>query len=168
MKRILFLSIAIAAFLWASAYAAEPPTKPTQTGTTPIQRQPEGAPLAFPEQMISGTVTDAGGRVLGGVVIKLFASGTLVEVAHTTAAGAYEMPLPLTVDRDETVVLWFMSTTESVLPQSVILKQSSRARSYRLFSACTPEVKMRPQMRVDVKLLSENETLAALKGKGCL
>ena len=168
MKRTVFLSIAVAALVWTSAYTAEPPAKPTQTGTVPIQRQPEGAPLSFPEQMISGNVTDANGQTLGGVVIKLFASGALVQVAHTTAAGAYEMPLPLNVDKDETVVLWFMSTTESVLPQSVVLKQSSRARSSRLFSACTPEVRMRPQMRVDVKLLSENETLAALKGRGCL
>jgi hypothetical protein len=50
----------------------------------------------------------------------------------------------------------------------VVLKQSSYARKYDLFGPCVLEAKMRPQMRVDVKLLDENEELAALKARGCL
>ena len=169
MNRAILIWLYIAAFLAGSAYAAEPTTKPEETGKEPlIQPQAQNAPLAFPEQMVSGNVTDSGGKPLGGVAIKLFADGKLVQVAHTTTAGAYEIRVPLDLEKDETVVLWFVSTTDPLMPQIILLKQSGASRSNGLFSPCTLKVKMRPQMRVDVKLLNENEVLASLKGRGCL
>jgi hypothetical protein len=169
MKRSLLVSLVLVALLALASYAAEPPGKPTGSGTQPpIQPTAENAPLSFPEQMISGSVIDSGSKPLGGVAIKLFASGALVQVTHTTSSGAYELRVPLNLDRDETVVLWFVSTTEPLMPQAIVLKQSGAARSADLFSPCTRETKMRTQMRVDVKLLTENETIASLKGKGCL
>jgi hypothetical protein len=169
MKSSLVVSLVLVASLALASYAAEPPGKPTGGGTQPpIQPNPENAPLSFPEQMISGSVTDSGSQPLGGVAIKLFASGALVEVTYTTASGAYEVRVPLNLDRDETVVLWFVSTSEPLMPQAIVLKQSGEARSAGLFSPCTRETKMRTQMRVDVKLLTESEAVASLKGKGCL
>ncbi|MFZ1947903.1 MAG: carboxypeptidase-like regulatory domain-containing protein [bacterium] len=169
MSRNIAMVTACVALLCAGAYAAEPPGKPEESGPADRQlRQEEGAPLGMPEQFVSGTVTDYAGKPLGGVVIKLFADGDLVRAAHTTANGAFEMPMPLNVEGDETVVLWFVSTTEPLQPQFVVLKQSSRAKSNRLFSPCALSAKMRPQMRVDVRLLTENEEMAVLKGKGCL
>jgi hypothetical protein len=168
MKRNLFLLVVVAA-LAAASYAAEPTGKPEGTGVKPpLPTTPENAPLAFPEQMISGIVTDSGEKSLGGVAIKLFANGSLVQVTHTTSSGAYELRVPLNLDRDETVVLWFISTTEPLMPQTIVLKQSGAAHSGGLFSPCTREIRMRAQMRVDVKLLTEGEALAALRGKGCL
>jgi hypothetical protein len=118
--------------------------------------------------MVVGEVRGSDGRPIGGVMVKLFADGHLVEIAHTTSAGSYEMPLPLNVERDETVVIWFVSTTGSLLPQCIVLKKSSNARKASLFSECTHEVRMRPQMRVDVTLVTEGELVASLKVKDCL
>jgi hypothetical protein len=169
MKRSLLVSLVLVASLVLASYAAEPPGKPTGAGNQPpIPPTPGNAPLSFPEQMISGSVTDAGSKPLGGVAIKLFASGALVQVTHTTPSGAYELRVPLNLERDETVVLWFVSTTEPLMPQAIVLKQSGLARSAGLFSPCTRETKMRTQMRVDVKLLTESEAVASLRGKGCL
>jgi hypothetical protein len=50
----------------------------------------------------------------------------------------------------------------------VLLKDSSAARKANLFSECTPEVNMRPQMRVDMTLVTEAEAVAALKVRDCL
>jgi hypothetical protein len=169
MKPTALIWLGIATLISCLAYATEPTTRPEQTGTgLDVQRQSQAAPLGFPEQMISGNVTDSFGNALGAVTIKLFAAGTLVHVGHTTSSGAYEMPLPLNVEKDETVVLWFISTDRPLMPQHVVLKQSSYAKKSALFGPCALEVKMRPQMRVDVKLLNENEELAALKARGCL
>jgi hypothetical protein len=120
--------------------------------------------------MVVGDVVGSDGNPIGGVMVKLFADGLLVEVGHTTAAGSFELRLPLSVERDETVVLWFMSTTgtASLLPQCVLLKKSSKAGKANLFSECTSKVRMRPQMRVDVTMLTESELVASLKLKGCL
>jgi hypothetical protein len=169
MRRIILLAVATAVLVWAPAHAVEPAGKTEDTSKSEeLQRQSQNAPLAFPEQVISGNVTDSAGKPLGGVVIKLFAGGSLVKVAYSAASGTYEMPMPLNVERDETVVLWFLSTGKPLQPQAIVLKQCSRARSANLFSPCTLAAKMRPQMRVDVKLLTENEELSALKGRGCL
>jgi hypothetical protein len=166
-------SLCILAFLVLIAsvsYGVEPSSKPTETTRErELQRsETEGGPLPFPEQMIVGEVTGPGDKPLAGVTVKLFADGTLVEVTHTTGNGAYEMPLPLRVEEDETVVLWFVATADDVLPRGVVLKKSSTAKGARLFSECALEAPMRPQMRVDVKLMTESETIASVKARGCL
>ena len=170
LKRIVLISCLILVIFWASGYAVEPTTKPEET--TPqselLRSREQGGPLPFPEQMVVGEVTGSTGKPIGGVTVKLFADGRLVEVGHTTSAGSYEMRLPLSVERDETVVMWFASTTGNLMPQCVVLKKSSSARKASLFSECTLEVKMRPQMRVDVTLMTESEMVASLKMKNCL
>lgn len=169
MKPVALIWLGLAALIFGQAYATEPTTRPEQTGTgIDVQRESQGVPLGFPEQIISGNVTDSYGKALSGVAIKLFAAGTLIHVGYTTSSGAYEMPLPLNVEKDETVVLWFVSTDRPLLPQHVVLKQSSYAKKGELFGPCALEAKMRPQMRVDVRLLNENEEMAALKARGCL
>ena len=54
------------------------------------------------------------------------------------------------------------------MPKCVLLKKSSNARRANLFSRCVLEVEMRPQMQVDVRVMTEDETVASLKDSGCL
>jgi len=170
MRRKLILTLPVFLILISVAYAVEPGEQIQEPGRSLLQHtEMEGGPLPFPEQLIAGDVT-AGttSTPVGGVMVKLFANGRLVEVAHTTSTGAYEMRLPLNVETDETVVLWFMATSGNYVPLCVVLKKSSGARKARVFSRCTPEVEMRPQMQVDVRLMTESETVASLKDKNCL
>lgn len=170
MRACVIVSCMIVLLVWSACYAVDPATKPReetpQSGV--IHSRKEGGPLPFPEQMVVGDVKDSGAKPIGGVAIKLFADGRLIEVAHTTSAGSYEMKLPLSVEKDETVIVWFIAGTDQYLPQSVLLKKSSTAARVGLFSQCALEVRMRPQMRVDVTLLTESEVVAALKVKDCL
>jgi hypothetical protein len=170
LSKITLIWLVVLILVYSASYGVEPPAKPEEPATQRemLRTEEQGGPLPFPEQMVVGDVKDSKGTPLGGVTIKLFADGSLTEIAHTTATGSYEMRLPLSVDRDETVVMWFISTTEDLLPQYVVLKKSSGADRARLFSNCIIEVKMRPQMRVDATLLSESEFIASLKAKGCL
>jgi hypothetical protein len=128
----------------------------------------EGGPLPFPEQVVVGDVKSSDGKPVAGVAIKLFADGRLIEIAHTTSAGSYEMKLPLSVEKDESVVMWFVESSSTFLPQCIVLKKSSMARSVNLFSECLVDVRMRPQMRVDATMLTEGELLASLKTRDCL
>ncbi|MFH1313042.1 MAG: hypothetical protein ABIJ00_07405 [Candidatus Eisenbacteria bacterium] len=170
MDRLILISCVIVIVSCSVGHAVEPGSKADDAATrSEVTRTlDKGAPLPFPQQVIVGDVVGADGKPIGGVMVKLFADGLLVEVGHTTAAGSFELRLPLNVERDETVVLWFMSTTESLLPQCVLLKESSRAAKANLFSKCINEVRMRPQMRVDVTMMGESEVVASLKLKGCL
>jgi hypothetical protein len=170
LKRLILISSVIFIAVCSAGHAVEPGSKSDETATSSdvSRRLDEGSPLPFPEQMVVGDVVGPDGKPLGGVMIKLFADGLLVDVGHTTSAGTYELRLPLSVERDETVVMWFVSTTGSVLPQCIVLKKSSQARKASLFSACIHEVRMRPQMRVDVTMMTESELVASLKMKDCL
>jgi hypothetical protein len=170
LKRLILISCVILSFVHSACYAVDPASKPEETGTglDASRNIDQGGPLPFPEQMVVGDVVGSDGKPIGGVMVKLFADGLLVEVGHTTAAGSYELRLPLSVERDETVVMWFLSTTGSYVPQCVVLKESSQARKAGLFSDCIAEVRMRPQMRVDVTMVTESEFVASLKVKNCL
>ena len=170
MERLILISCVVLVVLCSVGHAVEPGSKADEaTTSSQLPRTlDKGAPLPFPEQMVVGDVVGPDGKPIGGVMVKLFADGLLVELGHTTAAGSYELRLPLSVERDETVVLWFMATTGGFLPQCVLLKESSRAGKANLFSKCINEVRMRPQMRVDVTLMTESELVASLKLKGCL
>jgi hypothetical protein len=170
MKTLTCLIFVAALLLCSAALAVDPDTGPEET-TPPPDRQlttDDGAPRPFPEQMIVGKVTGSDEEAVAGVTVKLFADGKIVEISHTTSAGDYEIPLPLRIDQDETVVLWFMDTTGMYPPQKVLIKKSSRADDASLFSRCTREVRMRPQMRVDFELVTESEMAAAYKSTGCL
>lgn len=170
MKTLPLLTSLVLVLLCSVALAVDPDTTPQETTPQPaIQRtDAEGAPQPFPEQMIVGMVTGSDDKGVGGVAVKLFADGKMVEVSHTTSAGDYEIFLPLRVDQDETVVLWFVDTAANYPPQEILIKESSRAKETGLFSGCIREVKMRPQMRVDVKLMTDSDMAASYNSSGCL
>jgi hypothetical protein len=169
MKTAVILIAISLTLLCSAALAVDPDTSPQETTPQPdVHRDTEGAPRPFPEQMIVGVVTGSDGKPVGGVAVKLFANGRLVELTHTTSAGDYEVLLPLRVDEDETVVLWFVDTAGNYPPQEILIKESSRATEAGLFSDCIREVRMRPQMRVDVTLMTDSEMMASYKSSGCL
>ena len=170
MKTRPILMILALLLLCSVALAVDPDTSPQESTPQPdLQRtEPEGAPRPFPEQMVVGVVTGSDDKPVGGVTVKLFADGKLIEVAHTTSAGDYETLLPLRIDEDETVVLWFIDTAGNYPPQEVLVKESSEAQEVGLFSDCVREVRMRPQMRVDVKLMTDSEMMASYRSSGCL
>ena len=170
MKTLTWTVFAMVLLLCSAALDVDPETGAQET-TPQTDRQittNEGAPRPSPEQMIVGKVTGAEDKPVGGVAVKLFANGLLVEVSHTTSAGDYEIPLPLRVDNDETVVLWFMDSAGNYPPQNILIKKSARAKDASLFSACTRDVRMRPQMRVDFKLMTDSEMAASYKTRSCL
>ncbi len=165
MKTLICLTFAVVLLLCSAALAVDPETTPQPD----LQRTvDEGAPQPFPEQMIVGKVTGSDDNPVGGVTVKLFANGKLVGVSHTTSAGDYETPLPLRIDQDETVVLWFIDTAGTYPPQKALIKESSRAQAASLFSGCTRKAKMRRHMRVDFKLMTDSELVASYKARGCL
>jgi hypothetical protein len=170
MKTLSLAVILVSVLLCSVALAVDPESTPQETKPPPdLQRtEPEGGPLPFPEQMIVGMVTGADDKPIGGVAIKLFADGRIVEVSHTTSAGDYEIPMPLDVEKDETVVIWFTDSAGTYPPQEVLIKESSKAREAHLISKCTRAVKMRPQIRVDIKLMTDSQLMDSYKASGCL
>jgi hypothetical protein len=176
MLRTSLICLVLIALLAFAAHAVEPAKGPDEQ-EPPRELQADqmlqteqdktGTTAPFPRQFIVGKVTDIEGTGLRGTSVKLFANGELVESATTDPSGEYELDLPLNLEKDETVDVWFVPATDRYMMQCVVLKKSSVARQHRLFSSCVTEAPMHPQMRVDVSLMTEEQSLASIKARGC-
>ena len=169
-----FLLIAVLAF---AAYAVDPASSPPEEQSTTRSRQEQqlleaaqtqpGTAAPFPRQFIMGKVTDVAGAGMGGTGVKLFADGELVESGQTNSSGDFEIDLPINIETDETVVLWFVPSTDRYVMQCVVAKKSAVAKQYGLFGRCVTEAQLQAQMRVDVSMMTEDEAVAHIKAKGC-
>lgn len=168
MLRLLIILAALTIAIAQVGLAADP-SSPEQRPEPTTQRGGEwSGSMGFPEQVLVGRVSDSKGTPIEGVIVKLFASGKLIQAARSSASGDFEMKIPLNLDADETVTIWFVPTTGSMMPKMVLLKKSSSAHKAGLFSQCVDEFRLTQQTRIDVKLLQENEYIANIKAKGCL
>lgn len=177
MLRKTLACLLLIAVLASAAYAVDPATGPRDEKEIIRTRQEQemldaaeaqtGTSAPFPRQFIIGQVTDLAGEGMGGTGVKLFADGELVGSRRTNSSGEFELDLPLNIEADETVVLWFVPGTDRYLMRAVVLKKSRVAAQNGLFGRCATEVEMEAQMRVDALLLTEEQTVEALKTKGC-
>ncbi len=167
MLRSILLIVAVGIFAFEASYAAEPSQEQTPQPTSP-QGSQWGASMGFPEQILVGRVGDSKNNPIEGVMVKLFANGKLVGSTKTAASGDFELKVPLKLDADETVTIWFIPSTGNLMPKMVVLKQSAAAQKGGLFSPCIDQAKLSQQTRLDVRLLQEGEYIASLKAKGCL
>jgi len=160
-----------------AAYAVEPTSRPEEKDEVQKSRQQTqrieesqaqpGTGLPFPRQLVIGKVTDSSGKAMSNVGVKLFADGELLEASRTSTSGDFELSLPLNVETDQTVIMWFVPSTDMYLMQCVVLKKSDVARQHSLFSRCVAVAELRPQMQVDISLMTEDELLAMVKARGC-
>jgi hypothetical protein len=177
MLRTTLSYLLLVATLAFAAYAVDPVSPPPEDQETPrthqeqqmldaAQAQPGTTP-PFPRQFIVGKVTGAGGTPMGGTGVKLFADGELVAWDQTNPSGDFELDLPLHMETDQSVVLWFVPSTDRYVMQAVVVKKSEVARMNGLFGPCAIEVDMQPQMRVDISLLTGDELVESIKARGC-
>ncbi|MGQ9602795.1 MAG: carboxypeptidase-like regulatory domain-containing protein [bacterium] len=168
MLRIVIYASILTLFIFQTGYSVEPSSREERPEPT-TDRQSDWTPsTGFPEQIFIGNVTDSKGNPLENVMVKFFANGRLVQSTRTTASGDFELKIPLNLDADETITIWFLPVTGNMMPKMAILKKSSAADKAGLFSPCADQVKLREQMRLDVRLLQEGEYVSNLKAKGCL
>ena len=177
MLRMTPVYVLLLAVLTFAAYAADPATTPPEEQEATRSRQEQqmldaaqtqpGTSAPFPKQFIMGKVTNLAGAGMAGAVVKLFADGELVEAGLTNSSGDFELDLPLNMETDETVVMWFVPSTDKYLMQCVVAKKSSVATQHGLFGRCVTQVGLQAQMRVDVSLMTEEEAVASIKARGC-
>jgi hypothetical protein len=177
MLRKTLTCLSLIAVLATGAYAVDPATSPPDE-TEPVRsaRDQEmldasqgktGTSMPFPRQFVMGKVADATGAGMPGVTVKLFADGELVESDRANSSGEFELDLPLNMETDETVVLWFVPGTDQYLMKCIVLKKSAVASQMGMFGRCANEVEMQAQMRVDTSLLTEDQLVEFIKARGC-
>jgi hypothetical protein len=177
MLRTTLAYLLLIAMFTALAYAVEPASKPPEDpNATRNERQRDlldaaqsktGTSAPFPRQFVMGKVTDLAGTGMGGTKVKLFADGEILESVQTNPSGYYEIELPLNIEKNQTVVLWFVPGTDRFLMQCVVLKKSQVADHNAIFGPCATTANIAAQMSLDVTMMTEDQLIEAIKAKGC-
>jgi hypothetical protein len=141
-----------------------PPTSP-ELGSRSLTRSGFGG---ISETTITGLVVDKSGQPLLDVAVKLYMGGLLVDEQLTSSDGSFEFSELIDYGNDVTIDLWFVPPTEELVMENVLLKESSAARQYELYSDCVQRQRLDPITDVIVKLYSIEERIEVLKRRGCI
>ncbi len=156
------LVFGLLALLVPAAFAAPPlpgsgpPGPGSDIGTQPEQTKPprEYQGLGVGQQLTSfaGTVLDVNDHLLAGVQVKLFVDSQIVGTITTDANGFYEIKTPFNAYDDTTVLLWYVSPDRTLLPKSLVIRESKVSQENSLISKCVPRATLTPgrQFRVYV------------------
>jgi hypothetical protein len=124
---------------------------------------------AAPAMVVGGNVVSRSGQPIGGVVVKMFANGVILNSTTTNPEGSFEIEGNPSVGGNNTTVLWFESPGSDRVSSSVILSLGDIAREQRLFPGCTPRLDfLGSTARVEVTMLTVDERNAAIRESGCL
>jgi hypothetical protein len=125
-----------------------------------------GRQAALPGLDLEGKVVDAAGAPVGGVRVKMFASGIIAGSTRTASDGTFRLEAnPMRGERI-TTDLWFESPDpDQYIDVNVVL---SAARN-GLFPPCTTRITTRPEGSViEVTMLSADQMQEQLKRTECL
>jgi len=108
------------------------------------------------------------GKIVGANKAQIFAykNGFPVSSAESAITGAYSIKFEVSGQEDETVVVWFIPDN-TMVPELVILKESSNARRYGVWSPCLPRHEPEEILLYDVQFKTERELLKQLEGDDC-
>ena len=169
MKRFISL-VALLLLLSAccAAQAAGPgdstPSSPTTTNKAIVRTGFAGSS----ETTITGLVVDVAGKPLVDVDVKLYRGGLLAAEQLTSSDGSFEFNELIDYGQDVTIDLWFVPPNEELIMENVILKESSAAKSYGLYSNCVARTRLDPITDIVVKLYDLGSRTEMLKRKGCI
>lgn len=122
----------------------------TQSTPPNTPREYQGLGVAQPLTSFAGTVFDVHDQTLAGVQVKLFVDGQLVGFVTTEGNGFYEIKAPFNPYEDTTALLWYASPDRTLLPKSLVIRESKVSQENGLISKCVPRATLTPgrQFRV--------------------
>jgi hypothetical protein len=131
---------------------------------TVAQRSPTAA------VQLEGRAVDAGGKPLGGIVVKVFANGVLVASTKTEGDGTFLLDAHPMREPKGSAVIWFQSPDpERYVDASVVLWASKAAEAGRLFPECTQLLKtVGGTGKIEVTMRSVDERKLAVIESRCL
>jgi hypothetical protein len=168
MVRVLIASLlALTIAVPLTAVAVGPGDTPTTPDASP-QGEVRSGFGGVSETTITGLVVNSAGKPLVDVAVRLYMGGLLADEAVTSSDGGFEFIELIDYGRDVTIDLWFVPPTADLVMENVILKESTSAREYGLYSDCVQRQRLDPITDVIVKLYTLDERTEMLKRKGCI
>jgi len=157
----------------SGAGGATPP--PSSTENRRVQndttQEPIMAQRVLPASVqLEGHVHTLANEPLAGLRVRLFSNGVALETVTTDADGAFLITANPPAGENNTSDLWIESPDpEKYIDVNVLLAAGRVAREQRLYSACTPEVKVTASgAAVEVTMFSIDEKKNALVQSKCL
>lgn len=168
MKRILSLALAIALLAASLPAVAAGPNDPPPTAPSQTARTVRSGFGGTSETTITGMVVDSKGQPLLDINVKLYMGGLLVNEQLTSSDGSFEFTELIDYGNDVTIDLWFVPPTDDLVMENVILKESTGAQQYALYSDCVQRVRLDPITDMVVRIYDLETRIEALKRKGCV
>ena len=168
MKRIPAFALAALLVMSLPAMAAGPADTPPGTQSTGTQAPVRSGFAGKSETTITGLVVGEDNQRLVDVNVKLYMGGLLTTEQLTSSDGTFEFTELIDYGNDVTIDLWFVPPTDELVMENVLLKESSAARQYAMYSKCVQRTRLDPITDVVVKLYSLESRVAMLKRKGCI
>ncbi|MFH0778342.1 MAG: carboxypeptidase-like regulatory domain-containing protein [Candidatus Eisenbacteria bacterium] len=170
MRKLLTAMLAVLLLVAAvQALEAVPPTgaeRPPEQGKTP--EAPQFLKAFEGETSITGVVEDQNQTPLKDVRVKLFVDGLLVHSTTTDKAGTYQLRYPIDIGKDKTVMLWYVSPENQLVPKAVVLHESRAAATAGFVSPCIPRVQVKPFLEFRVQMVDIATRNRQLAQSGCL
>jgi hypothetical protein len=116
----------------------------------------------------TGTVTIQG-SITGSAdtEVRAYVNGLMVESVRSDVTGTYTIRFDIDGSLDQTVAVWFIPDSEDMVPELVVVKESSAARGNQIWSPCLPRLKPGPSLIHDLKFKSEADFLKAMEEAEC-
>ena len=117
---------------------------------------------------LAGEVTDAGGRPLAGVTVRIFIGGRKATSARTDSTGSYAIRFPVDPAEEETVVACASAPRSDLVSEWAVLRECRADREAGVWSPCVPRVGLSRWARWEVRILDAKGVLERLQRDGCL
>jgi hypothetical protein len=121
----------------------------------------------FPAHL-RGEVTDADGRPLAGVTVRLFVGGSPVASARTDSSGAYDLAFAVDPNGRETMLACAVAPRPDLVSEWAILRESSEDRDAKLWGPCVPRIGLSRSARWSVGILDATGVRERIAKDGCL
>ncbi|HLG42289.1 MAG TPA: hypothetical protein VI643_02905 [Planctomycetota bacterium] len=107
-------------------------------------------------------------HTLAGVQVKLFVDGRLEGAMTTEGNGFYEIKAPFNPYEDTTALLWYVSPDRTLVPKSLVIRESKVSQENGLISKCVPRATMTPGRQFRVYLFDTANRNKDVAESNCL
>ena len=116
---------------------------------------------------LSGTVADEGGRPIPGAFVRAYRAALPAGSTVTDEEGNYFLDFAVDPDKDETVLIWWISPRTDLVSEVAIVRESSRDRELGLWGVCVPRIGAIREQTRSVRLLDAAGLRQKIKQEGC-
>jgi hypothetical protein len=114
-----------------------------------------------------GTVGDETGSPLPGASVRAFRAAMPAGVTLVDRDGNYRLEFAIDPERDETVVVWWVSPRTDLVSEFAIVRESTRDRTLGIWGPCVQRIGALREQTRSIRLLAPEPLRRRIAEEGC-